>query len=251
MGIELTREGSVGVATLDWPERRNALAPPQARELAAAITELGEQGDVSVVVITGNGGFCAGGDLRALIELAAQGPSAVKDVIYSAYHSVINAIVDLPKPVLAAVDGPAIGIGMDLALACDWRAIGPRGWFRHGWAELGVIPGTGGELLLRRLAPSLVWSLLGSGERITPERAETLGLAVSAEAGGLVAAKDRAAAISGLPKATLEGYVALHREELRAGLGRHLERCAEIQADLVATPEFRERAEALLAPAHP
>jgi enoyl-CoA hydratase/carnithine racemase len=249
VGVELTNEGPIGIATLDWPERRNALAPPQARELAAALAEVGERDDVSVIIVTGSGGFCAGGDLRVLIDLAAEGPDVVKDVIYSAYHSVVKTIVGLRKPVLAAIDGPAIGIGMDLALACDWRAIGPRGWLRHGWAELGVIPGTGGELLLRRHAPTLVWSLLGSAKRIGPDQAERLGLALATEKDetALDAARARARGIAKLPQAALEGYVLLHREELRARLDPHLELCAEIQADLVATRGFRERAEMLLA----
>lgn len=247
MGVNVDTEERVAIVTLDWPERRNALAPPQATELAEALRAASAGRDTSVVVVTGNRAFCAGGDLRALIELAAQGADAVRNVIYRAYHAVIRAVVDSPKPVLAAVDGPAIGIGMDLALACDWRAVGPKGWLHQGWGRLGVIPGTGGELLLRRLAPGLTWSLLGTDLRLGAERAAELGIAEAAPETALIAARERAAALATLSPAALEGYVRLHRDELRARLERHLELCIEIQSGLVATPQFRERAAELLA----
>jgi enoyl-CoA hydratase/carnithine racemase len=249
MGVNLITDARIAVVTLDWPERRNALAPPQARELADALRSAGSDDDSRVVIITGSGGFCAGGDLHALVEIAGEGRDAVREVIYSSYHAVIRAVIEMRKPVLAAIDGPAIGIGMDLALACDWRAIGPKGWLRHGWTQLGVIPGTGGELLLRRLAPALTWSLLGTSSRIDPEQAVSLGLAQPALVTALETARERAAALATLSPAALEGYVRLYRDELRAQLNRHFELCIEIQSDLVATDQFRERAAALLAKA--
>jgi enoyl-CoA hydratase/carnithine racemase len=249
MGVNINTDAGITVVTLDWPERRNALAPAQARELADALRAAGDVDDGRVVILTGNGGFCAGGDLRALVELAAEGREAVREVIYSSYHAVIRSLIEMPKPVLAAIDGPAIGIGMDMALACDWRAIGPHGWLRHGWTQLGVIPGTGGELLLRRLSPTLTWSLLGTSTRIDADQAAALGLAQLAPADALETAHERAAALATLTPAALEGYVRLYRDELRAQLDRHFELCIEIQSDLVATEQFRERATALLAKA--
>jgi enoyl-CoA hydratase/carnithine racemase len=246
MGVTVTIEERVAVVTLDWPDRRNALGPPEATELAAALNAAGRDEDTSVVVLTGNGAFCAGGDLRALVDVAAQGAEAVREVIYNAFHAVIRGIVGMPKPMLAAVDGPAVGLGMDLALACDWRAIGPRGWMSQGWGAVGVIPGTGGELLLRRFAPSLTWTLLGSSTRIGPGEAVDLGLAEDAPSGALAAARERAAALVTLPQAALEGYVRLHRHELRERLDRHLELCIDIQSELVASEEFGVRARQLL-----
>lgn len=246
MGVNIDIEEGVAVVTLDWPERRNALAPPQATELAEALRAASTADETSVVLVTGNGAFCAGGDLRVLVELAAQGADAVRDVIYRAYHAVIRAVVESPRPVLAAVDGPALGLGMDLALACDWRAIGPKGWLHQGWGRLDVVPGTGGELLLRRIAPGLTWSLLGTDQRISAERAAELGIAEAAPETALAAARKRAAALTTLSPAALEGYVRLYRDELRTRLDRHLELCIEIQSTLVAAPEFRARAAQVL-----
>jgi enoyl-CoA hydratase/carnithine racemase len=189
VSVKVTNDGATAVVTLDWPARRNALGPAQARELAGTLRRLAAAEDVAVVALTGNGAFCAGGDLQAVATLAAAGPDAVREVLYEVFHEVVRQLIAMPKPVLAAVDGPAVGLGMDLALACDWRAIGPGGWFRQGWADLGVIPGTGGELLLRRLAPALVWSLLGSSSQLGPSDAARLGLAVAAPEGALPATR--------------------------------------------------------------
>jgi enoyl-CoA hydratase/carnithine racemase len=246
MGVTTTTADRVAVVMLDWPERRNALGPPEATELAAALQAAGDDDASSVVIVSGNGAFCAGGDLRALVDIAADGPAAIREVIYNAFHAAVRAIVEMRKPVLAAVDGPAVGLGMDLALACDWRALGPKGWMRQGWGALGVIPGTGGELLLRRLAPSLTWSLLGTSARIEPREAAELGLGEEAPAGAMEAARERANALATLPTAALDGYVRLHRHELRERLDRHLELCVEIQTELVASDEFGARARRLL-----
>ena len=99
------------------------------------------------------------------MALVKQGPDVVRDAVYGRFQRLPRTILSAPVPVFAAVDGPAVGLGMDLALMCDDRFIGPKGWLRQGWGALGLVPGTGGELLLRRLAPNLIWQLLGSGER--------------------------------------------------------------------------------------
>lgn len=244
MGVNVVSRGSVVVVTLDWPQRRNSLGPEQMTELGDALRGLPR--DSSVVVLTGNGAFSAGGDLPAIAAIAAQGPEAIRSLLYDVYHDTMRALVDLPVPVLAAIDGPAVGLGMDLALACDWRAIGSDGWLRQGWGELGVIPGTGGELLLRRLAPDLIWKLLGTSMRIGPEEADHLGLAETAPAGALASAEVRAAELAALPRQTLEGYVRLSREDLRLELEAHLEACLELQVSLLCSPEFRDRAERIL-----
>ncbi|WP_131736926.1 enoyl-CoA hydratase/isomerase family protein [Actinomadura roseirufa] len=247
MSARVTFADGVGVVTMDWPRQRNALGPAEGEELLAALTRADQADEAAVVVLTGNGAFCAGGNLPAILEVVEQGPDAVRDLLYDTFHRVVRLLVRTPKPVLAAIDGPAVGLGMDLALACDWRAIGPRGWLRQGWGTLGVIPGIGGELLLRRLAPGLLWSVLASPGRITPAEAARLGLAVEHPESALDAALQRAAELAALPRDTLEGYARLHRESLRDALDGHLRQCLEIQTRLLCAPEFRRRAAEALA----
>jgi enoyl-CoA hydratase/carnithine racemase len=244
VGVTVTHEGTTAIVTLDGPQRRNALGPAEGRELADVLSALADAPGASVVILTGNGAFCAGGDLPAIAELIAKGgPAAIREALYEIFHRIVRSLVRMPVPVLAALDGPAVGLGMDLALACDWRAVGPSGWLRQGWGELGVIPGIGGELLLRRLAPNLIWSLLGSSETLGPDDAARLGLGVSAPDRGLTTALDRAAALAELPEAALRGYVRLHRDGLGEQLDRHLEICLELQVALLGSEEFRRRVE--------
>jgi enoyl-CoA hydratase/carnithine racemase len=248
MSVDVTSSDGVAIVALNWPDRRNAIGPVQAQELTAALEAVGHDRDVSVVVLTGTGAFCAGGDLPAIAELAGEGPEAVRHALYSVFHALIRSVVDLPVPVLAAIDGPAVGLGMDLALATDWRVIGREGWLRQGWGELAVIPGIGGELLLRRLAPTLLWSLLSEPRKIAAGEAVRLGIADHSADDARSAAQAHAAALAKVPRETLEGYVRLHRAQLRADLDDHLELCVELQSALLCSDEFQRRAERALAP---
>src|ERR1700691_4465055 len=176
MGVVIQAAGPAALVILDWPEKRNALGPEQAGELTAALRTAGEDPGVRGVVITGNGAFCAGGDIRGMVARADMPPEERRALVYTAYQGLIRSVLELPVPTVAAVDGPAVGMGFDLALACDSRLIGPEGWCRQGWARLGLIPGTGGELLLRRLTPAILWTLLERQPRIEGPLCATWGI---------------------------------------------------------------------------
>ena len=247
MTISTSIADGVATVTLDWPERRNSLGPEQAQALSRTLDEVGADPAARVVVLTGNGAFSAGGDLPAIMRLVATGPDAVRDALYDSFHAMIRSVVGLPKPILSAVDGPAIGLGMDLALACDRRFVGATGWLLQGWARIGLIPGTGGELLLRRLAPASLWSLLTRNEPIRAQEAAQLGLGESVE-DAYQAALGAAAALATLPTATLQAYVRLNRHDLREALEPHLTTCLVLQTELLTSPEFSARASRILDP---
>jgi len=129
VGVRTEAAGSAVVVVMDWPERRNALRPEDGEEVAAAIATAGEAAR-SAVILTGTGAFCAGGDLRTFAELsAALTPAEIAEQVYGRIQAMIRALRHCPVPTIAAVDGPAIGLGFDLALACDMRLVGPHGWF--------------------------------------------------------------------------------------------------------------------------
>ena len=242
MAIDVDVDDGVAVVTLDWPERRNAMGPVEARALAEVFTAVGRRDDVRIVVITGRGAFSAGGDLPAIVEMVDRGKEAVAEALYTDFHALMRALVWMPKPTLAAIDGPAVGLGMDLALACDWRAIGSDGWLLQGWARIGLIPGTGGELILRRLAPSLIWSILGSSNPIRPAQVDEWGLAHAVDGRALPVAMEHARTLARIPHGALEAYVSLHRSELREQLDEHLSSCLTFQVELLCSQEFRTKA---------
>jgi enoyl-CoA hydratase/carnithine racemase len=247
MGIEVQRDEAVARVTLAWPERRNAVGPREAAELVSVIQELGHSGDLKAIVLTGRGAFCAGGDLAAIRKIVRAGEAAVRDALYSTFQQLPRVMLQCPIPTIAAIDGAAVGLGMDLALMCDQRFVGPDGWLRQGWAALGLIPGTGGELLLRRLAPAALWRLVASQTRIDAVEAAKLGIASPAAESAVDEADAYARSLAGLPQATLEAYVRLYRLELNSRLDEHLSLCLEEQVKLLLSSQFLARADTIMA----
>ncbi|HVT67663.1 MAG TPA: enoyl-CoA hydratase/isomerase family protein, partial [Trebonia sp.] len=124
MPVTATEAGPAWVVTLDWPEKRNSLGPEDTAEVAAAIEEARGKAR-SALVLTGSGAFCAGGDLRAFSEVSrTMAVEQIRDTVYGRVQRMVRALAECPVPTIAAVDGPAVGLGFDLALACDMRFVG-------------------------------------------------------------------------------------------------------------------------------
>lgn len=135
----------VAVVTLDDPRRRNALNLAICEEVAAVFDDVESRSDVGAVVVTGGGSaFCAGADLSHLKDSARDGLLA----IYEGFMRVART----PLPTIAAVNGPAVGAGMNLALACDVRVVGETARFDTRFLDLGVHPGGGHTWMLQRAA---------------------------------------------------------------------------------------------------
>src|SRR3954447_7206306 len=134
--IQFEIRGPVGVATIDRPERRNALNGELCAQLRDHLTG---NPDLRAVVITGAGtAFCAGADLVTRFEPAGASSEAVVDTFRPSFEQALDAITDYAAPVIAAVNGPAIGAGMQLAVACDLRVAGPGAKFAIPGGKLGV-----------------------------------------------------------------------------------------------------------------
>jgi len=238
---EVTLECADGVATvaIDVPDRRNALSATTMQQLTATLTELGGMPDVRAVVLTGNGAFCAGVDVTWLTSVPPAEIERRGVAFYDLPQGMIRSILALPVPVIAAVDGPAIGLGMDLALACDCRFIGPRGWFAQGWARAGLIPATGGAAMLAALSPGSIWRLLDADGRIDSGRASELNLAEPAAPAALDAARKRAEHFAAMPATMMRGYVSLTRSLLGRVWEQHLADAARIQLALFGEGRFR------------
>lgn len=174
--VSITSEGDLAIVAIERPERRNALDAATAGAIADAIRDAG--GSHRVVILTGSGGsFCAGGDLDELQAWSDEEPDAIADKLYGTFQSMICNIKDTDAVVIAAVGGPAVGAGMDLALACDLRIAAESARFGQVWVRLGVIPGTGGAYLTQMLAGSTkAAELLLTGELIPAPEALAAGL---------------------------------------------------------------------------
>ncbi|BCB88601.1 enoyl-CoA hydratase/isomerase family protein [Phytohabitans suffuscus] len=243
------RDEGYAIVSLDWPEQKNALGPPEATEVAETIAEVGRSDSVNALIITGTGdAFCAGGNIKGMVERANMPAEERRRLVYSAYQGLIRELVAVPIPTIAALDGPAVGMGFDIALACDRRLFGPGGWARQGWGRIGAVPGTGGELFLRLKAPGALWRILPEQPRVNGELAERLGLGEDVrDQSALEAAHGAALALAQMPPATVRGYVELSRTSVREQLEDHLAACLRIQVGLLADPRFAERAQQALA----
>lgn len=244
MGVIITRHEDVAEITLDWPEIRNALGPSEGKSLREGLEQVLADADVGAIVLSANGkAFCAGGNLPEILRLADEGAEAVRSTIYAEFQGVFRAITTAAVPVIAAVDGPAVGFGCDLALAGSATCIGTRGWLAQGWAKAGLIPATGGTLYAkRRGGAQAVWRLLAA-DRLDGPAAERIGLGIACE-DARETALAMARTFASLPRAALKALVALQGiDDVEA----HLAKALDFQSGFLSDPAFRERVAALLA----
>jgi enoyl-CoA hydratase len=173
--IILTRGGGIATLTVNRPKSLNALNRETLEELLSCCRELAEDQEVRVVIITGAGekAFIAGADISAMQPLDALAARKFGRL----GHQVMAAIESLPQPVIAAINGFALGGGCELALACDIRLAADNARFGQPEVNLGVVPGFGGTQRLPRLiGKGPACELLFSGEMIDAAEALRLGL---------------------------------------------------------------------------
>lgn len=240
--VRIEREDDLAVVTIDRPERRNALGSRDARAIRAAISD-GARG-ARVVILTGAGqAFSAGGDLDELERWSDLEPQEIGSTLYESFQGMIRAIRASDAIVIAAINGAAVGAGMDLALACDLRIASETARLGQVWVRLGVIPGTGGAWLTQYLAgPGRAAQLLLTGELIGAREAMEAGLVneVCPADELMPRAKALAAKILAHPPA---GVVANKRAMVAAtgeGLEGALVHAAEVQPGRFTSNEFRK-----------
>jgi enoyl-CoA hydratase/carnithine racemase len=168
-------DADVATVTIARPERRNALDGATAGELAEALQAAGEK--ARVVIVTGQGdAFCAGGDLDELERWSTKSPEEISSTLYGTFQQMIRSVRASDAVFIAAVNGPAVGAGMDLALACDLRVAAADARFGQVWVRLGVIPGTGGAYLTPALVgPTRAAELLLTGDLVGADDALAMG----------------------------------------------------------------------------
>jgi len=174
--IVVTREESIGIVTFNRPKVLNALNHATMTELAAAVDDLDTDRDVRCIIVTGAGekAFVAGADIN---ELRAIASSAAGADFSSWGQSILSKIENLSKPVIAAINGYALGGGCELAMACDIRVAADSSKLGQPEINLGIIPGYGGTQRLPRLVGKgrAKWMIL-TGDVISAQEALRVGL---------------------------------------------------------------------------
>ena len=228
-----TPAAGVRLVTLADPDRRNALGERMRAGLGAAVAAVRADDDARVLVIGAEGSsFCAGADLPALFGERATDRSvgALRRRLRDYYQSFL-ALRDLEIPTIAAVQGPAVGAGLNLALCCDLRIAGPQARFAATFTRIGLHPGGGCTYFLtRELGAQRALALMLDGGALSAAEALAQGIALSVETDPLAAALRLAERYAGL----------------RPELTRDLKRSVRLAAvgDLESVVEFEAWAQA-------
>lgn len=175
--VTLHAHGSVRTITLRDPNKLNALSWPLLEELQAAVATVAADGQARALVVTGEGrAFCSGADLGSLFGDLTRPDDVLKQVLRDVYATFLG-IRDLTIPTIAAVQGPAVGAGMNIALACDVIVGGRDVAFSPSFSRIGLQPGGGCHwMLTQRIGAANAMAALYSGASIGAERALALGL---------------------------------------------------------------------------
>jgi 2-(1,2-epoxy-1,2-dihydrophenyl)acetyl-CoA isomerase len=245
--VVVDRRGGAATILLNRPETMNAWNRQFGLDLRAAIEDVAADDDVRAVCITGAGrGFSSGADLKEMGEREEQTPEGRPDVyktLTERYHPIITTIRTMPKPVVAAVNGPAVGIGLSLALASDLVIAKESAYFLLAFVNIGLVPDGGSSLFVPTrvgFARAMEMSMLG--ERIPAPQAAEWGLinrvvaddAFEAESTALV---DRLAAG---PTRSYAGTKRQLNNWLFTRMDEQLELEAQIQREMAGSDDFVE-----------
>lgn len=248
------QDGPVAILTLNRPETRNALTGPEEWDAVVAACERVQRDDaVKAVIVTGAGSaFCAGGnvkDFRDKQGLAAGTPAEVRENYRRGIQAIPLAFHRLDVPTIAAVNGPAIGAGCDLACMCDIRIASENAKFAESFVKLGLIPGDGGTWLLQRVVGyAKAAELAFTGDLLDAREAERIGLVSRVVPADSLLSEARALAgrIAANPGQAVRMTKRLLREAQTSRLDTLLELAAAYQALTHHSAEHAEAVNAFL-----
>ena len=243
--IKVEKKMEIGIIALNRPEVRNALNRKMIQELGDALTELENDPQIRSIIITGNKDFCAGADIK---EMNAIKPEEI-EAFCRRGHKVVNQIENMGKPVIAAINGFALGGGCELALACDIRIAGESAKFGQPEVNLGLIPGFGGTQRLSRLVGvGKAKEMIFTGEILGAKEAAAIGLVNRVEKDEELMAKAEEMAQVIAQKAPIAVKMAKtlinENQEITKGLEKEIEffaRCFTTQDRLEGMNAFLEK----------
>lgn len=252
--IEIERRGRIAVLTLSRPDRLNALPDLDDGEaFAGACDAINSDPQISVAILTGAGrAFSAGGDLKAMAGRSAlfEGSgAAIRERYRRVVHRIVRSLYGLEVPLIAAVNGPAMGLGCDIAGLADIRLASSEAVFGVPFIKLGLIPGDGGAWLLpRNVGYARAAEMLFTGNSIDAETALAWGLVNRVVAPGVLMdeAVKLAEEIAGQPPQALRMGKALLRQGRDASFDQLLEMSAAVQALAHLTNDHLEGVQAVI-----
>ena len=175
--VDLTRSGGVAWVTMNRPEALNAWTRQLGRDIIAALDEVAADPELRAIVITGAGrAFSSGADLKAGGEMGAEGMDVLSP-LREVYNPLLLRVRTIPKPVIAAVNGPAVGIGCSLALAADLVVAARSAYFLLAFVNIGLgLDGGASQSLVARVGHTRAFEMAYLGQRIGAEQAERWNL---------------------------------------------------------------------------
>jgi 2-(1,2-epoxy-1,2-dihydrophenyl)acetyl-CoA isomerase len=236
--------GAVGRITLNRPETLNAWTADLGRDLKRAITVDAADPSVRAVLVTGAGrGFSSGADLREGFDAADDGLPDVRKELHELYHPIIAGVRRLEKPVVAAVNGPAVGIGASLAFACDLILAAQSAFFGLAFVNIGLMPDGGSTLFVpAAVGKARAFQMALLGERVPAEQALDWGLVnrVVADDRLMDEAVKLAERLAGGPTRSYASSKKALNRMLYPDLEAQLDLEAELQHALARTRDFQE-----------
>jgi 2-(1,2-epoxy-1,2-dihydrophenyl)acetyl-CoA isomerase len=242
----------VGLIQLNRPEKMNAIGAVTRKQLGDAIKQVERDDAVRVVVLTGSGrAFCSGADVT---EMARDGgmrtPEDVGNVLRNEYMPMLTRLRTMPKPVIAAMNGPAIGIGASYALACDIRIAVPDAYILEAFINIGLAPDGGVSWLLPRLAGTgVAYEMFFTGKPLQAADAHRLGVINRLVAADQLEAEVRELAnqLAAQPRQAMAAAKRAVVHALESSYEEALEFESYLQEAQAASPEFAEGVSAFLA----
>lgn len=250
--LELERRGAATIITLNRPEALNAWNHQLGIDLLHAVRSVAEDDDVRAVCVTGSGrAFSSGADLRDIGArgLTPEGHVDVRATLAEVYHPILTTLRRMPKPVVAALNGPAVGIGCSLALSCDLLVAAESAYMMLAFVNIGLVPDGGAlALISTRAGAGRATAMAMLGERIAASELLRFGLVDEVLADHELpdhvgAMLDRLAAG---PTCSYAGTKRQLNAWLYDGLDEQLELEASIQQEMAGSGDFREGVTAFL-----
>jgi len=247
------KSGRIATITLNRPDARNAIGTQEdCDDLAGALWKANDDPEINAVILTGAGkSFCAGGDLKAIRERSGIGPRATPDGTRANYrrgvHSIIKALAEIEVATIAAINGHAIGLGLDIGVLCDIRIAGASAKMASSFVKVGIIPGDGGAwILTQAIGATRAAELVLTGDTIDAEEAQRIGLVtrVVPDDKLMDEARGLAERIAVNPPRTVRLAKRLLRESQHGRLHDVLELSAAFQALAHETPDHKEAVDA-------